>query len=64
MTDSRPLANLSGSEQLWNVTLLPLAPRREAPETKSLEILDERRSAGETVTLLASFESQLKAVGW
>lgn len=61
MTDSQSFVKLGSSEELWNVTLLPL-PKR--PETKSLENLDVRRSDARIVTLPTSFEGQLQAVGW
>jgi hypothetical protein len=63
MTDRQSFAKLGSGEELWNVTLLPLAPAK----TKALENLDERRSEVLTPQIVAhptSFEGQRQAVGW
>lgn len=76
MTDEHRFASPARREhryedELWNVSLLPIERTQDA---NRLENLDDRRSAELTLgpraydralkRFSASFESQLKAVGW
>lgn len=67
MTDTHSFAKISEhpGEQLWNVTLLPLSPRRQREQdAELLENLDEVRTRVAAEAISPSFESQRKAVGW